>query len=178
MQTLQIVAGFVTGTMVGLTGVGGGALMTPLLLLLFGTAPMTAVGTDLWFAALTKIAATRIHSHHGLIDWGVVRRLWAGSLPASAAALVWLHFHPMDNESMDALKLVIAGAVVFTAVGILLQRRLHDAGRRLRVTQSEKFKAAQGPATVVAGAIIALTKSNEPGVFRHTNRAIASLTLT
>jgi uncharacterized membrane protein YfcA len=156
MQTLQIIAGFVTGTMVGLTGVGGGALMTPLLLLLFGTAPMTAVGTDLWFAALTKIAATRIHSHHGLIDWGVVRRLWVGSLPASAAALVWLHFHPMGGKSLDSLKLAIAGAVVFTAAGILLQRRLHNAGQRLRVTQAEKFKAAQGPATVVAGAIIGL----------------------
>lgn len=156
MDFLQIIAGFVTGTLVGLTGVGGGALMTPLLLLVFGMAPMTAVGTDLWFAALTKIAATRIHNHHGLIDWGVVRRLWAGSLPASAAALVWLHFHPMDNRALDSLKLVIAGAVVFTAVGILLQRRLNDAGRRLRITQSDRFKAAQGPATVVAGVIIGL----------------------
>ena len=62
----------------------------------------------------------------------------------------------MDGKSLDSLKLVIAGAVVFTAAGILLQRRLHNAGQRLRVTQAEKFKAAQGPATVVAGAIIGL----------------------
>ena len=86
MQTLQIVAGFVTGTMVGLTGVGGGALMTPLLLLLFGTAPMTAVGTDLWFAALTKIAATRIHSHHGLIG------AWFGACGQVACRLPQRHW--------------------------------------------------------------------------------------
>lgn len=79
MDLMLVVAGAVTGFVVGLTGVGGGALMTPLLLLLFGVAPLTAVGTDLWFAALTKIFATRVHHSHGLIDWQVVRRLWLGA---------------------------------------------------------------------------------------------------
>ena len=66
---MLIVAGAFTGLVVGLTGVGGGALMTPLLLLVFGVAPLTAVGTDLWFAAITKLFATRVHHNHGLIDW-------------------------------------------------------------------------------------------------------------
>lgn len=149
-----MVAGFATGLLVGLTGVGGGALMTPLMLLFFGTAPMTAVGTDLWYASLTKIAATRIHNHHGLIDWGVVRRMWLGSLPASAATLVWMHFNPPDTEDLDGIKMVIAGAVLFTAVGILLQKRLHALGRDLRVSQVERFKAMQVPVTVLAGALI------------------------
>ena len=82
MDLMLIVAGASTGLIVGLTGVGGGALMTPLLLLFFGVAPMAAVGTDLWFAAITKLFAARIHQGHGLIDWQVARRLWWGSLSA------------------------------------------------------------------------------------------------
>ncbi len=68
MDGMLIAAGAFTGLLVGLTGVGGGALMTPLLLLVFGVAPLAAVGTDLWFAAITKLFATRVHHGHGLID--------------------------------------------------------------------------------------------------------------
>ncbi len=82
MEALPIaLAGALTGFAVGLTGVGGGSLMTPLLILFFGFPPTTAVGTDLWFAALTKLAATPLHHSAALIDWTVVRRLWLGSLP-------------------------------------------------------------------------------------------------
>ena len=88
IDAMLVTAGALTGLLVGLTGVGGGAIMTPLLLLLFGVAPLAAVGTDLWFAALTKLCATRIHHGHGLIDWPVVRRLWLGSLSASVVTLV------------------------------------------------------------------------------------------
>src|SRR5436853_2744494 len=84
---MLILAGFLTGLVVGTTGVGGGALLTPLLLLIFGIAPPAAVGTDLWFAAITKLAATRLHHARGLIDWQVARRLWFGSLPAAAVML-------------------------------------------------------------------------------------------
>lgn len=93
---MLVVAGAITGFLVGLTGVGGGALMTPLLLLLFGVAPLTAVETDLWFAAITKVFATRVHHDRGLIDWPVVRRLWLGSLSASVFTLVWMKLHPVD----------------------------------------------------------------------------------
>ena len=72
---MLILAGFLTGLVVGTTGVGGGALLTPLLLLIFGIAPPAAVGTDLWFAAITKLAATRLHHARGLIDWQVARLL-------------------------------------------------------------------------------------------------------
>ena len=83
MDSLQVAAGALTGFVVGMTGVGGGALMTPVLVLLFGTAPLTAVGTDLWFAAITKLAVSGLHLRRGLIDWPIVGRLWLGSLPAS-----------------------------------------------------------------------------------------------
>lgn len=147
-------AGALTGLLVGLTGVGGGALMTPLLLLAFGVAPLAAVGTDLWFAAITKLFATRIHHRHGLIDWQVVKRLWLGSMTASALTLGWMKLHPVDETAVTLLKAAIAAAVLVTALGMLLQKPLHALGRKLRTTDGEHFKAAQGPLTVLAGAVL------------------------
>lgn len=154
MEISLIAAGALTGFLVGLTGVGGGALMTPLLLLVFGVAPMAAVGTDLWFAALTKLFATRVHHGHGLIDWPVVRRLWCGSLGASAATLWWMHAHQVDHEVVTFLKGAIAGTVMLTAIGLFLQKPLHALGRRWRITDSQHFKAAQAPLTVLAGTVL------------------------
>lgn len=151
---MLLVAGAATGLLVGLTGVGGGALMTPLLLLVFGVAPLTAVGTDSWFAAITKLFATRVHHSHGLIDWQVVKRLWLGSLTASAATLVFMKLHPVDQTAVTLLRTAIAAAVMLTALGMLLQKPLHALGRKLRTTNDEHFKAVQGPLTVLAGAVL------------------------
>ena len=87
-----VVAGFGVGLLVGLTGVGGGALMTPIMVLIFGVAPATAVGTDLWFAAITKSVGGVVHGRHGSVDWQVVRRLSCGSLPATILTLLVLHY--------------------------------------------------------------------------------------
>jgi uncharacterized membrane protein YfcA len=154
MDVMLVVAGAVTGFVVGLTGVGGGALMTPLLLLLFGVAPLTAVGTDLWFAAITKMSATRVHHKHGLIDWPVVRRLWLGSLSAAVLTLVWMRLNPVDDTAVSLLKTAIAAAVLLTAVGILFQKPLQAFGRKLRTTDAEHFKAWQPGLTVLAGAVL------------------------
>ena len=154
MDAMLVVAGAGTGLLVGLTGVGGGALMTPLLLLLFGVAPLTAVGTDLWFAAITKMFATRVHHDRGLIDRVVVRRLWLGSLTASVGTLVWMKLQPVDETAVALLKTVIAVAVLLTAVGILFQKRLHALGHKLRTTDAERFKAWQPNLTVLAGGVL------------------------
>lgn len=118
MDWMVAVAGAATGLLVGLSGVGSGALMTPLLLLVFGVAPLTAVGTDLWFAAVTKLPATRIHHGHGLIDWQVVRRLWAteaerfkslqGPLTVAAGALrgVLVTMTSVGGGALGAMMLV------------------------------------------------------------------------
>jgi hypothetical protein len=151
---LEVLAGGLTGLLVGLTGVGGGALMTPLLLLLFGVAPLSAVGTDLWMAAITKVLATRVHHAHALIDWQVVRRLWTGSLTASAATLLWMKIHPVNASSIVLMKSAIAGAVLLTAVGLVFQKPLHELGRRSRLTSTERFKRLQAPLTVLAGAVV------------------------
>ena len=154
LDWMLVVAGAGTGLLVGLSGVGGGALMTPLLLLVFGVAPMTAVGTDLWFAAITKLFATRVHHSHGLIDWLVVRRLWLGSITAAALTLVWMKLHPIDESAVALLKTAIAAAVIVTAVGMLFQKPLHALGRKLRTTDGGHFKAMQMPMTVLAGAVL------------------------
>jgi uncharacterized membrane protein YfcA len=112
------------------------------------------VGTDLWFAATTKLFATRVHHGHGLIDWVVVKRLWLGSLSASAATLVWMKLHPVDASAVSLLKTAIAVAVLITALGMVFQQPLHALGRKLRTSNETDFKSAQAPLTVAAGVVL------------------------
>ncbi|MEY4318785.1 MAG: hypothetical protein RI902_2593, partial [Pseudomonadota bacterium] len=86
-----VFAGFFVGLVVGLTGVGGGSLMTPILIFFFGVKPYMAVGTDLLFAAFTKAGGTFSMARQQLVPWRVVFSLCAGSLPAAAATLWVLH---------------------------------------------------------------------------------------
>ena len=97
IQLPYVVSGFCVGVLVGMTGVGGGSLMTPLLILLFGVNPATAIGTDLLFAATTKTMGTLIHGVSRTIDWLVVGRLAAGSVPATAVTLLALSMLDFDN---------------------------------------------------------------------------------
>lgn len=121
---LHPLAGFVVGMLVGLTGVGGGSLMTPLLTVVFGVNPVTAVGTDLVYAAVTKSAGTAAHGAAGTVDWGVTARLAAGSLPAAALTLAGLHWMgPLGAGAARAISVVLAGALLFTAA-VLLARPL------------------------------------------------------
>ena len=148
-----IAAGFLVGLIVGLTGVGGGALMTPLLLLVFGVAPVTAIGTDLWFAAITKLAASKVHHSKGLIDWGVLKRLWLGSLPASIITIFLMKMGWL-SVSTGFLKSAVAVAILITAVSMLFQKNLHGLGKHFRLNDSEHFKHYQPALTVAAGALL------------------------
>ena len=95
INPLYSASGFFVGVLVGLTGVGGGALMTPLLVLLFGIHPTTAVGTDLLFACITKTGGTLVHGLSNTVDWKITRRLASGSVPATVLTLVLLaYFNP------------------------------------------------------------------------------------
>src|SRR6185312_4036159 len=91
IQPLYVLSGFVVGFLVGLTGVGGGSLMTPLLILLFGISPEKAVATDLIYASVTKTGGSFVHALNKTIDWRIVLRLASGSLPASLLTLIVLH---------------------------------------------------------------------------------------
>src|SRR5258708_13897122 len=90
IDLLYALSGFTVGLLVGMTGVGGGSLMTPLLILLFGIHPATAVGTDLLYAAATKTGGSLIHGLSHTIDWRIVGRLATGSVPLTALTLVAL----------------------------------------------------------------------------------------
>lgn len=145
-------AGLLVGLLVGLTGIGGGALMTPILVLLFGMAPKTAVGTDLFFAAITKLAGVGFHGRQGTIDWQVCRRLAAGSLPAAVLTGGVLHYYGRGALQVDAMIMhALGGMLIVTAVGLVLKNRLHAIGRNFRIVDAERFKVLQGPLTVVAG---------------------------
>ena len=120
-------SGFVVGVLVGLTGVGGGSLMTPLLVLMFGIAPATAVGTDLLYAAATKSAGILVHGRNRTIDWSIVRRLAAGSIPATALTLVYLHHLGLDGHARHSLISSVLGiALVLTAIALIFRRLLLD----------------------------------------------------
>ena len=154
-------AGFGVGVVVGLTGIGGGALMTPLLVLVFGVAPHTAVGTDLVFACITKLFGVFAHGRRGTVDWLVVRRLAAGSLPAALLAMLWLALAESSQRRAGVIMPVLGAALLLTAGGLLLRRHLHEVGKRLRTVSPAQFKRVQPALTVVAGfvvgALVALT---------------------
>ncbi len=99
LQPLYILTGFAVGVLVGMTGVGGGSLMTPVLILLFGAHPAVAVGTDLTFAAATKTLGTLVHGAARTIEWGIVGLLAIGSLPATVATLLVLSRFDLDGSA-------------------------------------------------------------------------------
>ena len=131
IEVLYALSGLVVGFVVGLTGVGGGSLMTPLLILLFGIHPATAVGTDLLYAATTKSAGTLVHGFNRLVDWRVVSRLALGSVPAAASTLwVLASTGTQTSGASHALALVLGTMLVLTAISIVLRPQLtRFAGR-------------------------------------------------
>lgn len=111
-----ILAGFGVGLTVGLTGVGGGSLMTPVLIFFFGIKPHMAVGTDLLFAAFTKMGGTVSLARQRLVPWRVVAQLCAGSLPAALLALWALqHLGPGSAQAQRIMTTTLGGALLLTA---------------------------------------------------------------
>jgi uncharacterized membrane protein YfcA len=154
MEIAAVVSGALTGFIVGMTGVGGGSLMTPILILLLGVAPGTAVGTDLLFATVTKLVAVKVHGAHGTIDWQIVKRLAWGSIPAACVVLLLMHRLALHKGAGDVIMPALGIALVLTAIAMLLKRRLHELGRRWRTTTPTTFKRLQPGLTVTAGAIL------------------------
>ncbi len=123
IQPLFVLSGFAVGFLVGMTGVGGGSLMTPLLILLFHVHPVTAVGTDLIYAAVTKTGGSLVHGFNRTIDWRIVRRLALGSLPASLLTLAMLWLLKIDQAAYSSLVTKILGVALLATAGALLMRR-------------------------------------------------------
>ena len=111
-----VIAGFVVGVVVGLTGVGGGSLMTPLLIFVFGIKPHLAIGTDLLFAAFTKMGGTVSLARARVVDWRIVGHMAAGSVPASLATLYVLHkAGPADPATQTVMTTTLGVALLLTA---------------------------------------------------------------
>jgi uncharacterized membrane protein YfcA len=128
--------------------------MMPLLVLLFGVAPTTAVGTDLWFAAVTKIVGGVAHGRRQEVDWQVLRRLWAGSLPAALATVGWLAGAGGERVREGAIVIALGSVLLATGAAMLLKQRLHGWARGLRIHRPDRFKRLQPAGTVLAGAIL------------------------
>jgi len=125
LQPLYSAAGFGVGLLVGLTGVGGGSLMTPLLILLFGIHPTTAVGTDLLYAAATKTAGSAVHGFNRTIDWRVVRLLAYGSVPMTAVTILVLsHIGINSPAARNLITSFLTVALLLTAATLIFRERI------------------------------------------------------
>src|ERR1700760_479126 len=103
IDSLYSLPGFAVGLPVGMAGVGGGSLMTPLLILVFGVHPASAVGTDLLYAAATKTAGTAVHGWNKTVDWKIVGRLALGSIPMTALTVLALYYLGVDSKAVQSI---------------------------------------------------------------------------
>jgi hypothetical protein len=156
MDVVYSLAGFIVGFIIGLTGVGGGSLMTPILVILFSLKPAVAVGTDLLYAAITKSGGIFAHHCQHTIEWKIVGLLACGSIPASFAALFLLqHLNASGIDYDRLITLVLSIALILTSSVLLFRNRLQIA------SQDERFDAIRAlhrklrtPMTIFFGIVI------------------------
>lgn len=151
MEYGYIIAGFVVGFLVGLTGVGGGSLMTPILLLFFHIKPSVAIGTDLLFASVTKSVGIFAHGKLGNIDWKIVTLLAIGSVPASIATILYLRTINIESTGAIAtIKFWLGVALIITSVAVLMRNKL------MEYVKHDHFlpKPYVAPLTIVLGLIL------------------------
>jgi uncharacterized protein len=151
MDPIAILSGFAVGAIVGMTGVGGGSLMTPLLIGVFKLHPALAIGTDLWFAALTKTGGAVAHARHGHVDWHITRLLLAGSLPAALATIALMHYTGITKGWASALTFSLGIALLLTALVVAFKGTWQAVGLRLERWLPEPRKA---PLTIASGVVL------------------------
>jgi uncharacterized membrane protein YfcA len=154
LQMVFVLSGLAVGLIVGLTGVGGGSLMTPILLH-FGIAPTSAVGTDLLYAAITKSGGIFVHNKKRHIDWRITGQLTLGSVPAALLTLQVLHRGNFDVEVLNHLiKTLLGFALIFTALAIVFKHKLLAYSRRHGLWITRLSQRNQGVATVISGIVL------------------------
>jgi uncharacterized protein len=157
IDPLYVISGFGVGLLVGMTGVGGGSLMTPLLILLFGIHPSTAVGTDLLYAAATKTGGSVVHGWSRSIHWPAVIRLAGGSIPASIVTMIVLWQLNLNGEAGRSLvNLVLCFALFLTAASLIFRKAIMESFSR-RMEQIDDRTIAR--LTVLTGAILGVLVS-------------------
>jgi uncharacterized membrane protein YfcA len=160
---LVILFGFGVGIMVGATGVGGGSLMTPLLILVFGTQPAVAIGTDLAYAAVTKTLGGWRHLRKGTVDMTIALWLAAGSVPGALGGVYVLHAleHALGRHTFDDLILqLVAGALLFTGVAVLARSLFLQSSDREQIDPFElRHKVAAVTIGLSVGFVLGLTSA-------------------
>lgn len=152
IDPLYVASGFGVGLLVGMTGVGGGSLMTPLLILLFGVHSSTAVGTDLLYAAATKAGGSVVHGWSRSVHWPAVLRLAFGSIPASALTLFVLWKLDLRGDTERSLvNVVLCFALLLTAISLVFRKTLMEYRRKALEDIDERTTAI---ATVVTGVVL------------------------
>ena len=159
IDPLYVASGFGVGLLVGMTGVGGGSLMTPLLILLFGIHPSTAVGTDLLYAAATKAGGSVVHNLARSIHWPAVIRLASGSIPASILTLLILWQLDLRGDAARSLvNLVLAFALMLTAASLIFRKALLEAlGRRMEQLDERAIARATVLVGVALGVLVSIS---------------------
>ena len=156
-QPIYAIAGFAIGMLVGMTGVGGGSLMTPVLILLFGIHPATAVGTDLLYAAVTKTAGSVVHGFNRTVDWAVVGRLAAGSVPMTVLTIVALSYVDINGAAArELIAGVLTVALFVTALTLIFRDKIVGRYAALIGSLAPKRIAA---ITVGVGAVLGVLVS-------------------
>src|ERR1700682_4707923 len=157
IDPLYVASGFGVGLLVGMTGVGGGSLMTPLLILLFGIHPPTAVATDLLYASATKVGGSVVHSWARSIHWPAVTRLASGSIPASLMTLLVLWQCNLQGEAGRSLvNIVLCFALMLTAASLIFRKTILES-LRWRMERLDARPIAR--ATVVVGGLLGVLVS-------------------
>jgi len=159
LQPLYAITGFVVGVLVGMTGVGGGSLMTPLLILLFGMNPAAAVGTDLLHAAVTRSAGSVVHGLNRTIDWRAARLMAVGSIPMAVVTLAALDALDINSPATRLLiNAVLTLALLLTAITLILRDRIvaRYAARLARLTP-QRVAALTVAAGAVVGTIVSIS---------------------
>lgn len=153
---IAILSGFGVGAIVGLTGVGGGSLMTPLLLTVFKLNPAVAIGTDLWFACITKTAGSASHHMAGHVEWRITAWLLAGSIPASLATVALMHYTGLTKGWASTLTFSLGIALLLTAVTVAYRQVWQALGVRLERWIPESRKPSL---TLICGVILGVLVS-------------------
>ncbi|MGA7073139.1 sulfite exporter TauE/SafE family protein [Bradyrhizobium sp.] len=157
IDPIYVASGFSVGLLVGMTGVGGGSLMTPLLILLFGVHPATAVGTDLLYAAATKTGGSLVHGWARSIHWRAVLRLASGSISASIVTLLILWWLDLSTETARSLvNSVLCFALMLTAASLIFRKLIID---KLRARMERVDDATIARATVLVGVLLGVLVS-------------------
>lgn len=153
MDLTLTTAGFLVGLLIGFTGVGGGALMTPFLIF-YGLAPAVAVGTDLVYAAITKFGGLILHHRRGTVEWRIVALLALGSLPAAALSIGLLRYLAERGISYEPLITSTLGIALILTALFLLFRSKKNAARPHAIPYRARIPCAIGICTVVGGALL------------------------